>query len=88
LLPKYLCVRAAPHGIQGPAWYLLTDSLLAVQQSPLDLFLLPNVGKKSLREVQTKLKTLGLSLGMTLDSDSHSAAILGTVAASIQATEK
>ena len=33
-----------------------------VQKSPLDLFRLPNFGEKSLREVNAKLATLGLTL--------------------------
>jgi DNA-directed RNA polymerase alpha subunit len=41
-----------------------------VQKSPVDLFRLPNVGEKSLREVKAKLAALG-DVGMTLDDDSY-----------------
>jgi len=58
-----------------------------VQQSPLDLFRLPNLGQKSLREVRDKLATLGLTLGMTLEDESYRAAVAATVAAKIQGTE-
>ena len=58
-----------------------------VQKSPLDLFRLPNFGEKSLREVKEKLAALGLTLGMTLDDESYRAAVVATVAASIDATK-
>jgi DNA-directed RNA polymerase alpha subunit len=58
-----------------------------VQQSPLDLFRLPNLGQKSLLEVRDKLATLGLTLGMTLEDESYHAAVAATVAAKIQGTE-
>ena len=56
-----------------------------VQKSPTDLFRLPNFGEKSLREVKAKLAALDLTLGMTLDDESYRAAVVATVAASIQA---
>jgi hypothetical protein len=58
-----------------------------VQQSPTDLFRLPNFGNKSVREVQQKLATLGLTLGMTLDDDSYPVAVVATVAAGIRTTK-
>jgi len=58
-----------------------------VQQSPTDLFALPNFGNKSLKEIQEKLATLGLTLGMTLDDDSYRAAIVAAVAANLGATK-
>ena len=59
-----------------------------VQKSRLDLYRLPNLGEKSLREVKEKLAKLGLTLGMTLDEDSYSAAVVATVAMSIEAARK
>jgi DNA-directed RNA polymerase alpha subunit len=58
-----------------------------VQKSPLDLFRLPNFGEKSLREVKTKLATLGLTLGMTLEDDAYRAAAVAAVAANIAAAK-
>jgi len=59
-----------------------------VQKSPTDLFGLPNFGEKSPREVKEKLANLGLTLGMTLEDDSYRAAVVATVAASIEAARK
>jgi DNA-directed RNA polymerase subunit alpha len=59
-----------------------------VQKDPTDLFKLPNFGEKSLREVKEKLANLGLTLGMTLDEDSYSVAVVATVATSIEAGRK
>ena len=59
-----------------------------VQQSPLDLFRLPNFGEKSLREVKAKLATLALTLGMVLEDDAYRAAVVATVATSIQAAKR
>jgi len=59
-----------------------------VQQSPMDLFRLPNFGEKSLKEVRTKLANLRLTLGMTLEDDSYRAAIVATVAATIEAAKR
>jgi DNA-directed RNA polymerase alpha subunit len=56
-----------------------------VQQSPTDLFVLPNVGKKSLKEVKEKLATLGLTLGMPLEDEAYRAAVVATVAANLEA---
>jgi DNA-directed RNA polymerase alpha subunit len=57
-----------------------------VQKSPMDLFRLPNFGEKSLHEVNEKLATLSLTLGMTLEDDAYRAAVVATVGASIDAT--
>ncbi len=59
-----------------------------VQNSPVDLVGLPNVGEKSLREVKAKLAMLGLMLGMTLEDDTYRAAAVATIAASIQAANR
>jgi hypothetical protein len=45
------------------------------------------VEEKSLREVKEKLAALGLTLGMTLDDDVYSAAVVATVAESLRARE-
>jgi DNA-directed RNA polymerase alpha subunit len=58
-----------------------------VQQSPTDLFKLPNFGNKSLKEIKEKLATLGLTLGMTVEDDSYQAAVVATVAAGIRTTK-
>ena len=58
-----------------------------VQKAPVDLFRLPNVGEKSLREIKAKLANPGLTLGMKLDEDSHRAAVVATVAAHIEAAK-
>jgi hypothetical protein len=55
-----------------------------VQKTPLELFRLPNFGEKSLREVTQKLAALGVTLGMTLDDDSDTAAVVPTVAARLR----
>ena len=59
-----------------------------VALEPRALRLRQNFGEKSFREVTEKLATLGLTLGMTLDEDSYSAAVVATVAASIKAAER
>jgi DNA-directed RNA polymerase alpha subunit len=59
-----------------------------VQKDPTDLFRLPNFGQKSLREVHEKLAMLGVTLGMTLEDDAYRAAVVATVAASIEAASK
>jgi DNA-directed RNA polymerase subunit alpha len=59
-----------------------------VQKSPTDLFRLPNFGEKSLREVKAKLATLGLTLGMPWEEDAYRAAVVATVATSIEATRE
>lgn len=58
-----------------------------VQQSPMGLFALPNLGHKSLKEIKDKLATLGLTLGMGVDDDSDRAAIVATVAANLRPGE-
>jgi DNA-directed RNA polymerase alpha subunit len=58
-----------------------------VQTSPSVLCVLPNFGEKSFREVKDKVGILGFSLGMTLDDESYGAAVVATVAASIQAAK-
>ncbi len=50
---------------------------------PRDLLLRRNFGQRSFREIQDKLKALGLSLGMTLDGPSYTGTVLATVAARI-----
>jgi DNA-directed RNA polymerase alpha subunit len=57
-----------------------------VQTSPVDLFGLPNFGEKSLREVTANLAHLGLTLDMPLEEDAYRAAVVATVAASIETT--
>lgn len=59
-----------------------------VQKSQLDLFRLPNVGETSRREVKETLANPGLTLGMNLDEDSHRAAVVATVTASIEAARE
>jgi hypothetical protein len=59
-----------------------------VQKAPTDLFRLPNVRERSLREVKETLANPGLTLGMNLDEDSHRAAIVATVTASIEAARE
>jgi DNA-directed RNA polymerase alpha subunit len=54
----------------------------------LDLFRLPSFGEKSLREVKEKLAAFGLALGMTLDDNAYRAAVVATVATSIEAARK
>jgi DNA-directed RNA polymerase alpha subunit len=54
-----------------------------VEQSPRDVFSLPDFGNKSLKEVKDKLATLGLTLGVTLEEDMYRAAIVATVAATL-----
>ena len=58
-----------------------------VQTSPSVLCVLPNFGEKSFREVKDKVGILGFTLGMTLDDESYGAAVVATVAASIQAAK-
>jgi DNA-directed RNA polymerase alpha subunit len=58
-----------------------------VQQSPTDLFTLPNFENKSPTEGKEKLATLGLTLAMTLEEDSYRAAIVAAVAATIVAVK-
>ena len=56
-----------------------------VQKSSVDLFRLPNVGNKSLKEIKEKLTKLGLTLGMTLEDDAYRGAVVAAVAANIAA---
>lgn len=56
-----------------------------VQRTLTDLFRLPNIGEKSLRDVKATLAILGLMLGMTLEDDAYRAAVVAKVAASITA---
>jgi len=57
-----------------------------VALEPRALRVRKNFGEKSFREVKGKLVTLGLTLGMALEEDAYRAAIVATVAATIQAT--
>jgi len=56
-----------------------------VEKAPIDLFKLPNVGEKSLREVKAKLATLGLTWDMPLEDDAYRVAVVATMAATFQA---
>jgi DNA-directed RNA polymerase alpha subunit len=58
-----------------------------VQQSPTELFRLPNFGSKSRKETTEKLAALGLALGLTPDDESCRAAIAATAAANVHATK-
>jgi len=58
-----------------------------VPKSPVNLFALSHFGEKSLREVKTKLTTLGLTLSVPLEDDAYRAAGVATVVATIRATE-
>ncbi len=56
-----------------------------VEKTPQDLRVQPNLGRKSLREVEDKLAALGLTLGMTLESPAYPAAVTAALVASIRA---
>jgi DNA-directed RNA polymerase alpha subunit len=58
-----------------------------VQTPPALLFVLPNFGEKSFREVKDEVGILGFTLGMTLDDESYGAAVVATVAVGIQAAK-
>jgi DNA-directed RNA polymerase alpha subunit len=58
-----------------------------VQQSPTDVFKLPNFGNKSLKEVTDKPAAVGLALDMTLEDDAYRAAIMAAVAANLCPTK-
>ena len=58
-----------------------------VQQSPTDLFRLPNFGSKPRKEITEKLAALGRTLGRMLDDESYRAAIAATAAANVHATK-
>jgi len=60
--------------------------LILVQQPPVNLFRLPNFGEKSLREIQTKLKTLGFSLGMTLETTAKT--VTGAMIVNMRAAQR
>ena len=51
-----------------------------LQMTHIELFTLPNFGKKSLREVKDTRATLGLTWGMTLEDDAYSAAVVAAAA--------
>ena len=59
-----------------------------VQKAPVDLFRLPNVGEKSLREVKDKLAALGLTLGIALDSAVYADAVMAAVVAGMQTARR
>ncbi len=56
-----------------------------VRLDPRDLLLQRNFGRRSLRQIQDRLKVLGLSLGMKLDETTYTGAVLAGVAARITA---
>lgn len=67
------------------AWW--PDAQRPIALNAAEAHALPNVGKKSLREVKAKLATLGLTLGMTLEEDAYRAAVVAAVADSMQAPQ-
>ncbi len=58
-----------------------------VRLDPRDLLLQRNFGRRSLRQIQDRLKALGLSLGMKLDDTTYKGAVLAAVAARIIAAD-